>query len=116
MHSYNRLGIKHSELESIKKVHETYSVCMELSERQGDYVELAQKCKEYSELDSIITLNEIRSQLFARYSEEALEQKADAGTENRVSFNFNFLNALISEGSFLMNHVISSSRHNVQIR
>ena len=111
---YNRQGIKHPELESIKKVNEAYSICMSLSEKQEDYVEFSQKCKDYSELDSIITLNEMRNQLFGQYSEEALEQKADAGHENKI--NINFLNALINEGAFLLRHVISSSKHHTQIR
>jgi len=44
-------------MESIKKIYEAYTICVALSERQEDYVEFSHKCREYPELESIITLN-----------------------------------------------------------
>jgi hypothetical protein len=35
---YSKLGMRHPEVEEIRKIHEAYSVCMSLSERQDDYM------------------------------------------------------------------------------
>ncbi len=47
---YSKLGMRHPEVEEIRKIYEAYSIAMSLSERQDDYVEFSQKCREYPEL------------------------------------------------------------------